>query len=488
MKSLLLYICFVGIPVLGIWGLLQVGRNLSAPTSLSGKWSVQLSRPDQDNSLPDNTLLPPGPTILKITQSNLSILLVQITVILFAARTVGYLVRKLGQPQVIGEMMAGIMLGPSLLGWVAPEISAGLFPTSSLGSLNSLSQIGLLLFMFLVGAELNIQILRERKHTAVVTSHVSIIAPFFMGTLLALYLYPRLSDDSVSFTNFALFVGAAMSITAFPVLARILTERNLIRSRIGTVAIACAAVDDVTAWCILAGVVLLVRTSNVEIPVWLTIGGTAIYVAAMFYGTRRVLDRLAGVFRTRNAMTQDMMGLIILLLLASSWVTERLGIHAVFGAFMLGVVMPKDQQFVDSLREKLESVAVVLLLPLYFAFTGLRTSVGLVSGKAMWFYCGVIILVAIAGKFGGATISARLTGMPWRDAGTIGILMNTRGLMELVILNIGLDIGVISPALFTMMVLMALVTTFMTTPLLGLIRPARYRWQDLPSANAARAA
>jgi Kef-type K+ transport system membrane component KefB len=388
----------------------------------------------------------------------------------------------------MGEMVAGILLGPSLLGWLYPGISAVLFPPASLAFLNSLSQIGLLLFMFLVGAELDPEILRGRKHTAVVTSHVSIIIPFFLGTLLALYLYPRLSDNSVAFTHFALFLGTAMSITAFPVLARILTERNLLHDRIGTITIACAAVDDVTAWCILAGVVLLVRSSSGTLPLWLTVIGTAIYVVLMWFGTQRALRRLEANFLKRNSLTQNMMSIILLLVLISGWVTERLGIHALFGAFLMGVVMPKERAFVRALREKLEGLVVVLLLPLYFALTGLRTSIGLLSGADMWFYCGLIILVAIAGKFGGATLSARLSGMPWREAGAIGILMNTRGLMELVVLNIGLEIGVISPALFAMMVLMALVTTFMTTPLLDLVYPAQERCHDLAAVERARAA
>ena len=420
--------------------------------------------------------------------SNLPLLLVQIAVILFAARMVGWLFRKLGQPQVMGEMVAGILLGPSLLGWLAPGISSTLFPTAGLGPLNALSQIGLLLFMFLVGAEFDPKILRGRKHTAIVISHVSIIVPFFLGTLLALYLYPRLSDDSVAFAHFALFVGTAMSITAFPVLARILTERNLLHGRIGTVTIACAAVDDVTAWCILAGVVLLVRSTSVTLPLWLTVIGSATYVGVMWFGIQRALRRLGAKFLKRKSLTQNMMSVILLLVLVSGWVTERLGIHALFGAFLMGVVMPKDQEFVRAIREKLEGLVVVLLLPLYFAFTGLRTSIGLLSGADMWFYCALIIVVAIVGKFGGATFSARLSGMPWREAGAVGILMNTRGLMELVVLNIGLDIGVISPALFTMMVLMALATTFMTTPLLDLVCPAQQHWQDLAAVKTARAA
>jgi Kef-type K+ transport system membrane component KefB len=346
---------------------------------------------------------------------HLPTLLIQIVVILLSARLAGWLFRTIEQPTVMGEMVAGILLGPSLLGWVAPGVSAALFPAASLGFLNSLSQIGLLLFMFLVGVELNPQILRGRKHAAVVTSHVSIIVPFFLGTLLALYLYPRLSDDSVAFTHFALFVGTAMSITAFPVLARILRERNLIHSEVGAVAIACAAVDDVTAWCMLAGVVLLVRASSVVFSLWLTLSGTVVYVGLTLLVTRRALSRLLIMYRARAALTQDLMGVIVLVVLASSWITERLGIHALFGAFLIGVIMPKDQEFVRAIRERLEGLTVVLLLPLYFAFTGLRMSVGFLSGADMWFFCGIIMVVAVAGKFGGACLGARLSGMPWRE-------------------------------------------------------------------------
>jgi len=416
----------------------------------------------------------------------LTTLLVQIGVILVVARIVGLIFRKIHQPQVIGEMVAGILLGPSLLGWLAPGVSAALFPPQSLGFLNALSQIGLVVFMFLVGLELNPQNLRGRTRAAVVTSNVGILVPFILGTLLALFLYPRLSDPSVPFTHFALFTGIAMSITAFPVLARILTERDLLRTHVGAVTITCAAVDDVTAWCILAGVVLLVRAGAVALPFWATLLGLAVYLTVMLFGVRPVLRKLEGRFQGRNVITQDGLALILLLALASAWVTERLGLHAFFGAFLMGAIMPKDQGFVQAISEKLEYVTVILLLPLFFAFTGLRTSIGLLSGGDMWLYAGLIILVAIAGKFGGSTIASRLTGLSWREAGTLGVLMNTRGLVELVALNIGYDIGVISPALFTMLVLMALVTTFMTSPFLEWIYPARLR-QEEQYAEAARA-
>lgn len=405
---------------------------------------------------------------------NLLLLLVQIGVVVGAARIIGLLFRRIHQPQVMGEMVAGILLGPSLLGWVAPGLSAALFPPPSLGFLNALSQVGLLVFMFLVGLELNPRLLRGRGHAALVTSHVSIVVPFFLGASLALYLYPRLSDGSVTFTGFALFMGAAMSVTAFPVLARILTERDLLRTRVGTLTLACAAVDDVTAWCILAGVVVIVRSAGEGLPLWVTLAGSALFIAMMVFVVRRGAARLETSFERRGGVvTQDVLAVVFLVTLASAWVTEWLGIHALFGAFLAGAIMPKGERFVHAVTEKLEDATVVLLLPLFFAFTGLRTRIGLVQGAEMWAFCLLIVAVAVAGKFGGSTLSARATGMAWREAGALGVLMNTRGLMELVILNIGLDIGVISPALFAMMVIMALVTTFMTSPLLEVIYPAR---------------
>ncbi len=404
---------------------------------------------------------------------HLPTLILQIVVILIMARGVGFIFRRIHQPQVVGEMVAGILIGPSLLGWLAPHVSARLFPPESLGFLNALSQIGVLAFMFVVGLEINPRLMRGRGHTAVVISHSSIVFPFFLGSFLALYLYPRLSDASVSFPGFALFLGIAMSITAFPVLARILLERGLMRHPVGVLAIACAAVDDVTAWCILAAVVLLVRSSDQAFPLWVTVAGSAAFAAFMWFVMRPALGRLERVFRSRGRMTQNLLAFILLLVFASAYVTEYLGIHALFGAFLLGAIMPRDPPFVKALTERTEDLVVVLFLPIFFAFTGLRMTIGVANGAQMWLYCGLIIVVAIAGKLGGSMIAARFTGLSWRESGAIGILMNTRGLIQLVVLNIGLDIGVISPALFSMMVIMALVTTFMTTPLLALIYPRR---------------
>jgi len=412
---------------------------------------------------------------------NLKLLIAQIATILVVARMMGWLFRKIHQPSVIGEMVAGILLGPSLLGWLVPGVSATLFPPESLGHLSLLSQIGLLLFMFLVGLELDLERLRKLGRAAMVISQVSIIAPFISGLLLAFYLYPRLSDRSVNFTGFALFMSIAMSITAFPVLARILTERDLLRTGVGAVAITCAAVNDVTAWIILAGIIVIVRASILPLPLWMTLAGLGAFVLFMLVVARRALLKLVALYERRNGLTHDILAVILLTVLASGWVTESLGVHALFGAFLAGAVMPRNEEFTRELWRRLEALIVVFLLPLYFAFTGLRSSFFLISGARMWFYCAVIIALAIIGKLGGSLVAARINGMSWRESAAVGVLMNTRGLVELVILNIGLDLGILSPALFSIMVLMALVTTFMTSPLLSWIYPERLVRTETPT-------
>jgi Kef-type K+ transport system membrane component KefB len=400
---------------------------------------------------------------------DIAALILQIAIVIATARTMAWVFQRLRQPAVVGEMFGGIMLGPSLLGWIAPHTAASLFPAANMDALNGLSQLGVAIYMFLVGLGLNHKALEKQGHAAVLTSHVSIVAPFALGAAIALALYPLTAPAGVGFTGFALFTGASMSITAFPVLARILAERRMQHTDLGTLAISCAAVDDVTGWCILAYIVLLVRANTSALPLWGTLAGLAIFVAAMLTVVRRGLASFGRAFQRDGRLSDSAFAIMLLVPLAAAFVTERLGLHVLFGAFLAGAAMPRDAALVQHVTGKLEAVTSVLLLPLYFAFTGLRTSIRLIDGRSAWLLCLAIIALAIIGKLGGSAVAARASGSTWRNALRLGALMNTRGLMELVILNIGLDIGVISPALFSMMVVMALVTTFMTTPLLELI-------------------
>jgi Kef-type K+ transport system membrane component KefB/nucleotide-binding universal stress UspA family protein len=414
------------------------------------------------------------------------LLITQVGLILLASRAIGWLFARFHQPQVMGEMVAGIMLGPSLFGLLWPAAHAAVFPPDTVPLLNVLSQVGVIFFLFLIGLELDPKLLRNQGHAAVVISHASIVAPFLLGAALALYLYPRLFNDAptMGFVPVALFMGAAMSITAFPVLARILTERNLHKTKVGAVTITCAAVDDVTAWCMLAFVVGVARAEGL-VPAMVTAALSGVYVAVMFFAVRPFLKRLLGPFERERRLSQNIVALILGLTLASAWVTEAIGIHALFGAFLMGAIMPKGVQFVRMLSEKLEDYIVVFLLPIFFAYTGLKTEIGLLNSPELWLMTLLVIAVACAGKFGGSAVAARACGLGWREASAIGILMNTRGLMELVILNIGRELGVITPAVFAMMVLMAVVTTFMTTPVLRAVYPSRL-YESAKMAPAAR--
>jgi len=407
---------------------------------------------------------------------NLGQLLLQLLVILVAARLAGRAIQVIGQPPVIGEMVAGLALGPSLLGTISPRSLEYLFPAESLIPLSALSQLGVVLFMFVVGLRLDLSLLRDKARTAVATSYASIAAPFIMGAVLARWLHPTLAPPGVGLLPFSLFLAAAMSVTAFPVLARILTDRGLLQTRIGSVAIASAAVDDVTAWCILAGVVAVARASQDATTAagrefFVTILSSGAYVLLTATVGRRLLAEWLAA-RSGISMTPYLVSAGVILALASAWVTEALGIHALFGAFLAGTIIPRhvgNFSLATGLADRVEDVVGAVLLPVFFAITGLRTSIGLIVEPGLWGVFLLILLVAVAGKLGGSAIAARMTGMSWREALSIGTLMNTRGLMELVILNVGLEIGVISPALFAMMVLMALVTTAMTSPLLQVL-------------------
>ena len=398
----------------------------------------------------------------------LAILLAQIVTIILAARIFGWICKKIGQPSVIGEIIAGIVLGPSLIGMYFPGFSAALFPPQSLGNLNFLSQIGMILFMFIVGMEIDVNVLKNKAHDAVVISHASIIVPFSLGMGLAYFIYHSFAPVGVRFTSFGLFMAIAMSITAFPVLARIVQERGIHKTRLGTVVITCAAADDITGWSILAAVIAIAKAGS-YISFLYTVLLALAYVFLMIKIVRPFLKRVGDLHSSSANLSKSIVALFFVTLILSSWLTESIGIHALFGAFMAGAIMPANQKFRNLFIEKIEDIALVLLLPLFFVFTGLRTEIGLLNDVYLWKITGLIILVAITGKFIGSALAARFVRQSWKDSLTIGALMNTRGLMELVVLNIGYDLGILSPKVFAMLVIMALVTTFMTGPGLDLI-------------------
>lgn len=410
-------------------------------------------------------------------QHALAVLLMQIVAIIAVARGFAYVFTKLGQPTVIGEIMAGIVLGPSVVGYWFPGISEFLFPAGSLGNLQFMSQIGLVLFMFVIGMELDLKVLQGRAHTALVISHSSIVTLFALGIGLSYWLYLDFAPPTIAFRSFALFMGIALSITAFPVLARIIQERGLTRTKVGAMAIATAASDDVAAWCILAAVIAIVKAGSV-VSAGYVIAAATIYVVFMIVVLRPFLRRLGEVHADRTSLGRPIVAMMFLVMLASAWATEVIGIHPLFGAFLAGVIMPPNLRFRQLLVGKLEDVSLVLLLPLFFVFTGLRTRIGLLATEDLWITCAAVVGVAVIGKSAAVAFASRITGLNWKDSLTMGVLMNTRGLMELVVLNIGYDLGVINAELFAIMVIMALFSTLMTGPALDLVERLFRRTRD----------
>jgi Kef-type K+ transport system membrane component KefB len=400
-------------------------------------------------------------------------LILSIGTILLTARAFGWIFRRIGQPRVVGEMTAGIALGPSFFGQYFPGAFSYIFPSSSLPALTVLSQLGLLLFMFVVGLEVDLQRILKQRTAVVLISNISIVLPLSLGAGLATVLYTKFAGEQASFSSFALFMGTAMSVTAFPVLARILKERDLLGSTLGNVAISCAAIDDVSAWLLLAILTAMVHSAQSWHHFAITLFYLAAFVAIMLVPIRRATSFL-GAWYQKTGAGVEFISTLILFMFAASWITERLGVHALFGAFMAGLVMPKNEPMIADVVDRIESLSLALLLPLFFALTGLRTHIDLLTDKSLWFYTLAVVATAVVGKFAGASFTAKATGMNWRDSLGLGVLMNTRGLVELVILNAGLDLGILSPTLFTMMVLMALVTTFMTGPILSAMRIHRH--------------
>ena len=428
----------------------------------------------------------PFAMFLQFMQDNLhhplTTLLIQIIAVLLMVRLFGYLFSLIGQPGVIGEIVAGIVLGPSVLGLFFPEAFHFLFPVHSLTNLELLSQVGLILFMFVIGMELDFSVLKNKINETLVISHAGILVPFFLGILSSYWIYETYAADHTPFLPFALFIGISMSITAFPVLARIIQERNMTKTPLGTLAIASAANDDVTAWCLLAVVIAISKAGSFASALY-SVGLAVAYIAVMFLVVRPFLKKVGEVYANKEAINKTFVAFILLILIISSCLTEIIGIHALFGAFMAGVVMPPSIGFRKVMMEKVEDIALVFFLPLFFAFTGLRTEIGLINSPALWGVCLLLITVAVAGKLGGCAVAARLVGESWKDSFTIGTLMNTRGLMELVVLNIGYEMGVLPPSIFVILVIMALVTTFMTTPLLHLVERIFARREERLSAK-----
>ena len=417
-----------------------------------------------------------------------ALVFIDIAVIMIVARVFGRAARAVGQPAVVGEIIAGIALGPSLLGLLPGDLDQRLFPPEVLPYLSVLAQLGLVLFMFIVGLDLDMLLIRGREKLAGTISASSVVLPFALGAGLALLLYPSHDETAagpVAPLALALFLGVAMSITAFPVLARILTDRGMHRTSTGVLALACAAVDDIIAWTMLAFVVAVVA-GNGPLDVLRIIALTAVFAGVMFGLVRPALRRLNGWYARAGRLTPDILAVVLIGVLVSAYITEIIGIHAIFGAFIFGAIMPRQgaADLTREILERLEQVSVLLLLPLFFVVTGLSTNIGGITGSGLW-QLALILLVAIGGKFVGAYAGARVMKVPGRQSAAIGVLMNTRGLTELVILNVGKQLGVLDDELFTMLVLMALITTAMTGPLLKRVYSDRVLQRDIAAAERA---
>ncbi len=390
-------------------------------------------------------------------------ILLQLIVILIVVQIFGYLGGRIGQQWVIGEILAGLVLGPSLLGALFPGFEALLFPASVLPTLQTLGDIGLVLYMFSLGTRLDTHLMLRQSRNAIVVSLSGTILPLIMGALLAFFLYPGLAGPKATLVSFMLLVGTAMAITAFPVLARLLAEKNMLGTRVGMLALTCAAIGDALAWCMLALVIAIIHATGPTSAI-LTVGLTLLFIVFMYTIVRPLL-----VYADQRIHSKQLLiALILILLLLSAYITNAIGIHPIFGAFLMGIILPRKTTYVEEVRS-LDQVNNILFLPLFFVYSGLHTQIGLISAPLLWLICLLVLVIACAGKILGSMLPVRWMGESWKESLTLGILMNTRGLVELIVLNIGLDLGVLSPTLFAMLVIMALVTTMMASPLLPLL-------------------
>lgn len=403
----------------------------------------------------------------------------QLAFILATCRVVGLIAKRFGQPQVVGEMIAGVVMGPSLFGLLFPAAQAHIFPKNSLTINYAVAQIGLVLYMFLIGVEFQVDLIRKRLRSAASVSLAGIVTPFTLGCLIALALVGNgeYFAPNVQRWEAMLFMGAAMSITAFPMLARIIHDRGLTGTSLGTLALAAGSMDDAAAWCILA-IVLASFNSNPLIA-FSAIGGGVLYALVVLTIGKRLLSRLGEKVEREGNLSGGVFTFVLMLLMLAAWITDAIGIYAVFGAFILGTAMPRGR-FAAEIQQRLEPLTTNFLLPLFFVYSGLNTRLGLVDTAMLWAVALVILLAACFGKGVACWLAARLNGEDNREALAIGTLMNARGLMELIILNIGLERGVITPRLFTIMVMMAIVTTLMASPLFEFVYRRRSGRVPLP--------
>ena len=392
----------------------------------------------------------------------LEVLLVLLCIIL-VAQICGRIFSYLQQPAVMGEIISGLLLGPSLLGRFLPEVQKTLIPDNAVPFIGLFAQVGVVLYMFVIGLELNFSAVKKSGRSILVISYSSMILPFLLGLGFVYFMFTKIAEPNVNYTGFSLFFAVSMSITAFPVLARILDDSHLRKTKLGELALSCAAVDDATAWCFLAMAVSIVKSGGTG--AFYPILWTALFVLLMLFAVRPLLQKLVqGIERWKVSM-QTCLTLLLTGALVSAVITESIGIHAIFGAFVFGAIVPHDSKIAIAAIERLQDFVKVLFLPAFFAFTGMRTQVSLLSGWNDWLLCFAIIALATFGKFAGSYLAARAVGQEAKHAGALGALLNSRGLVELIVLNIGLDLGIISPRLFTMLVIMAIITTLMTTPL-----------------------
>jgi Kef-type K+ transport system membrane component KefB len=399
----------------------------------------------------------------------MTLLIFQVTIILSVSLTCGWIARRLGQARVIGEIIGGILIGPSVLGRFVPHAFSKLFPATSISLFETISTLGLILFLFLIGSELNYEHIREQRFTATITSLTSMLFPFALGVLASPLLLRHFAPADVAALPFFLFLGISMSITAFPVLARILEERQMQSIPLGATAMMCAAVDDVTAWSLLAVAMALLPTDNTTIRLSYRVLWLGAYLCVMMFVVRPLGAWLA---RRNNEirLSYELLGIMLVTVFLSAAATDAIGVHPLFGAFLAGLCFPRVRRWQETLRSRLDVVVSLLLLPIFFALTGMKTRLDLLSGLNIWLWTGFVLFIAVIGKMGGAIAAARWTGYDWKNSIALGALLNTRGLVELIVLNIAYNAHVFSPTLFTMLVLMALATTMMTTPILNALK------------------